>query len=737
MSSRRRRARRVGGTSAGTIVLRVAAVFAVVFLLIVAAAAVAAGATVSSYLKDLPTADNPNAFKVAEATMIYSADHKLLARFYLENRTVVPISEMSSDLANGVVAIEDSRFYVHNGVDPRGILRAVFADLSRGNKSQGASTIDQQYIRNTILLNERTSRTLARKIREAYLAMEFDKLYTKQQILQMYLNTIYFGEGAYGAEAASETYFSKHAKDLTLAQAALLAGLPQSPSGLDPYVNPKGALERRTSVLDAMLVNGYITQTEHDKAVAEPIKLHRKVDPLEGIYAAPYFVSYVRQQLQQQYSPAQVFKGGLTVYTTINMKMQKQAERAAATVTHSKSAPEVALVAIDPRNGQIKAMVGGRNYLKNKFNLAAQAHRQPGSSFKTFVLTTAIDEGIPATYQIDSSSPAIIPTKPRPWVVNNDEGSGHGMVSLDEATALSINCVYARLIWSLGAKKVALMARRMGIQTPLPNYPSIALGSKNCTPLEMASAYGTLATEGVHYPATCITKIVDPNDQVIYQLKPHGTRAIRPEVAYAVTNTLKGVLEYGTASGQSIGRPAAGKTGTSQNFRDAWFVGYTPQLVTAVWSGYTHERTIYWNGSHAFGGTLAAPVWNKFMRAALSGQPRLNFASQSSPHYSTSKLHVLNSGRSSSPKIVGLSLGSATSKLQNAGYTYSVKYVTSNSPKGTVVGTSAHGGTIVILVSSGPAPKPKPKPKPTGGGTGGGGGNGGGGSGGTTQPAGP
>lgn len=664
MSSRRRRARRSKRGTAGRIVLQITAAVAVVFLLSSVVAAAAAAATVQSYLRNLPNADNPDAFKVAEATKIYSADGKLLARLYLENRTVVPLSEMSTNLANGVVAIEDSRFYQHHGVDPYGIMRAIVVDIARGSASQGASTIDQEYVRNTILLNEATTKSIARKVREAYLAVQLDKRFSKQQILQMYLNTIYFGEGAYGAESASETYFGKHAKDLTLAQAAVLAGLPQSPSALDPYDNPAGALQRRGSVLKAMLTNHYITQADYVSAMAEPMKLHRAYDPLEGIYAAPYFVSYVKKQLQQQYSPAVVFKGGLSVYTTINMKMQRQAEKAAATVTHKKGAPEVALVAIDPRNGDIKAMVGGRNYLKNKFNLATQAHRQPGSSFKTFVLTTAIDEGMPPYYKIDSSSPAYIPTKPHEWVVNNDEGSGSGMMSLSDATAYSVNCVYARLIWALGSRKVALMAHRMGIQTPLPNWPSIALGSRNCTPLEMASAYGTLATEGIHYSPVAVTKVVAPGGTVMFAIKPHGTRVIRPEVAYAVTDVLKGVLDFGTAGGEGIGRPAAGKTGTSQDHRDAWFVGYTPQLVTAVWSGYTRERTIYWQGSKAFGGSLAAPVWNKFMRAALANQPKLNFASQGSPHYSSASFHVQNTGRGSAPKNNG---GSTTQGGAGAG----------------------------------------------------------------------
>lgn len=715
MSSRRRRARRSTRSSAATIALSITAALAVFFVLVLAATGVAGAVTIQGYLKGLPDANNPEAFKVAEATRIYSADGKLLARLYLENRTVVPMSKISTDLVDGVVSVEDERFYQHNGVDPQGIMRAALTNLAAGSAEEGASTITQQYVRNTILLNERTNITPARKVREAYLAMELEKRFDKREILHMYLNTIYFGEGAYGAEAASQVYFAKHANQLTLGQAALLAGLPQSPSRLDPYDNLEGALARRKEVLDAMLANGHITAAERDEAHAEPVKLKRQVEPLEGIYAAPFFVSYVKKELQKQYSPAVVFKGGLTVHTSIDMKMQKAAEKATARIK-GKNAPEVALVAIDPRTGHVKAMVGGRDYSKNKYNLATQAHRQAGSSFKTFVLVTAIDMGMPPSYRIDSSSPAYIPTKPKPWVAANSEGSGRGLVTLQSATTASINTVFARLIWALGAKKVAQTAKRMGIQTRLGTYPSMALGAANVTPFEMASAYGTLATGGVQNAPTGITKVVGPDGTVIYQHKPKGRRVLRPEVAYAATNVLRGVISGGTARRAQIGRPAAGKTGTSQDHRDVWFVGYTPQLVTSVWVGHRQEKTIYWGGSRAFGGTVAAPIWAAFMKSALAGQPKLNFAKAKSPKYTPSKFKVI--GGTKGPSVTGMSLNAAIGKLTAGGYDYTVEYVNSSKPKGTVVSVKVKGNTIVLLVSKGPTVKPPPS---TGGGGGGGG----------------
>ncbi len=348
-------------------------------------------ALVQTWLKDLPDYKSKNAFEVAQATKIYSADGKLLARLYLENREVVPISVIATSLTDGMVSIEDERFYSHSGVDPIGLVRAVVKTAS-GNR-QGASTITQQYVRNTLLLDERTQMTATRKVREAYLALELEKRYNKTQILEMYLNTVYFGEGAYGAEAAAQTYFARPAKDLTLAQGALLAGLVQSPSRLDPYDNPEGAVARRGEVLGRMLYNDKITPAQYEQAKAEPLALMRTKEPKDGVYMAPYFVAHVKKALQQQFTPATVFKGGLTVHTTLDTRLQGYAESAAKGAFKKSGDPEVALVSIDPRTGYVKALVGGRDYAKRKFNLATQGYRQPGSSFKTFVLASAIDAG--------------------------------------------------------------------------------------------------------------------------------------------------------------------------------------------------------------------------------------------------------------------------------------------------------------------------------------------------------
>lgn len=630
MTRKRARARR--HHSVIPTLVRVFAVTTVASISLILTGAVVAFAVVSSWLDDLPDYDSPDAYQVAEATRVYSADGKLLARLYLENRTVVPMSAISTDLIEAVIAVEDARFYSHDGVDLQGIARAAVIDILAGDTKEGASTITQQYVRNTVLFEERTDISFARKAREAFLARELEKHKDKDEILELYLNAIYFGEGAYGAQAAAQTFFSKDAADLTLAEAALLAGMPQQPSRLSPFENPERALARRGQVLTRMLVNGYITLEEYNETMDAPLGLRRAPDWTDGIISAHYFVSHVRKLLQQEYSPSLVFEGGLEVHTTLDTRMQESAERAVFDFLDQPNDPDAALVSIDPRDGHIKALVGGEDYEINKFNLATQGRRQPGSSFKTYVLVAALEaEMSPARY-FDSSSPAHIPTEPM-WEVSNSEGRGRGMITLETATRSSVNTVFARLIWELndgrssGAQKVAEVARRMGITSDVPAYPSIALGSHNVTPLDMASAFGTLATNGEHFPPIAITKVIDKHGDVVFEAKPEGRRALDPYVAYAATQVHEGVITAGTGRAANIGRPAAGKTGTSQNYRDAWFVGYTPDLVTSVWVGY-YERELPMlsvHGRRGFGGTLAAPIWAAYMKEALEGRPVLDF----------------------------------------------------------------------------------------------------------------
>lgn len=715
------------------VILGIAAALLLGVVMMLALGTVGAYAAVTSWLRDLPDFEADDAFEVAQTTKIYSADGVLLARLYLENRTVVPLSQISTDLANAVVAVEDERFYTHDGIDPQGIARALIKDVVTGTAAEGASTITQQYVRNTILLDERTEISLARKVREAFLARELEKRKSKDEILELYLNAIYFGEGAYGAQAASQTFFSKDANDLTLAEAALLAGLPQQPSRLSPFSNPEGAQRRRNIVLSRMLANGYITAEDYEEARTAPVEVKRSPEPTDGIYTAPYFVAHVKKLLQAEYDPSLVFEGGLEIHTTIDMKMQAAAEKAVSDALPSPGDPDAALVSIDPRDGFIKALVGGEDFEANKFNLATQGKRQPGSSFKTFVLVAALEAGMPPSRLIDSSSPAKIPSTPV-WEVSNSEGRGRGYITMDSATRSSVNTAFARLIWELnddkstGAEKVSKVARRMGVRSGIPPYPSIALGSQNVTPLEMASAFGTLATNGLHAEPVAITKIIDRHGETVFEVDPEPVRALEPEIAYAATTVLRGVISGGTATRANIGRPAAGKTGTSQNYRDAWFVGYTPDLVTSVWVGYYEKETPMLNvhGRRGFGGTVAAPIWATFMRAALDGRPKLDFEKVKPPVYTfkQEKLAV------AVPSLVGMTLAEARSAIEESGFGLAaVEVHHDTAPPGTIVAqTPAAGGkaniktVVTVQISKGkapaapppapPAPKPTPDPKP-------------------------
>ncbi|MCL4554744.1 MAG: PBP1A family penicillin-binding protein, partial [Actinobacteria bacterium] len=696
------------------------------FILFAVGGAGGAYGLVTSWLQDLPDYEDPRAFEVAQATRIYSADGVLLARLFLENRTVVPKSEISTYLVEATVAVEDERFFEHPGVDPQGILRAFINSFIKGRGLEGASTLTQQYIRNTILVDERTDITFRRIYPCAYLALELEKRKSKEQILELYLNAVYYGEGAYGAQAAARVYFSKDAADLTLAEAALLAGLPQRPGRLSPYDNPDGALERRAHVLERMYVNDYITREEYESAMAEPLNLKRADEPLHGIYSAHYFVAHVRRLLQDDFDQSLVFQGGLTVHTTLDTRLQGYAENAVFSALGQPGDPDAALVSVDPRNGHIRAMVGGRDYATNKFNLATQGSRQPGSAFKTFVLVAAMEDGMPPHRLMDSSSPAVIRTTP-PWEVSNSEGRGRGLISIDRATAISVNTVFARLIWDLnerggktGAQKVADVSQRMGITTNVPALPSIALGSQNVTPLEMAAAYGTLATNGLAFPPIAITKVEAADGAVVYEAEPESTKAIEPEIAYAATTVLEGVISRGTASRARIGRPAAGKTGTSQNNRDAWFAGYTPQLSTAVWVGH-YETELPMNnvrGRRGFGGTLAAPIWADFMRAAHQGLPVMNFDSQPRPDYIWKPEW---DSRISVPALAGMNRAQITDAMEEAGLRAAfTEAFNATVPAGQIVSQRPEGGarvrdnTVVnIVISRGPAPRaPTPAPTP-------------------------
>ncbi|MBQ6454410.1 MAG: transglycosylase domain-containing protein, partial [Coriobacteriales bacterium] len=489
--------------------------FATAFIFVCTVGVIGVVKLCDSWLVDLPDYSSADAFNLAEPTKIYAADGEtLLAALYLENREPVSYDEVSPYVFQATVCTEDERFYKHHGVDYRGIIRAFWNNMRSGATSEGASTITQQFIRNTILIDEMNDITLRRKVREAYLAIQVERMYSKEDILMMYLNTINYGDGAYGIQAASQNYFSKDASDLTLSEAALLAGLPQAPSRLNPFNNYEAAIARRNTVLRRMLRNEAITQEQYDEALAETIVLEKKDMGNNGVFQQPYFVDFVKRQLLEDYTVNEIFKGGWTVYTTLDMNLQAAAEWSCYRALEGQADDlEVALCSVDPDTGYIVAMFGGKDYYSDQYNLATQAHRQCGSSFKMFTLTCAVEEGMSPGTMFNGSSPMTI----NGWTVANASSGNYGSISLEAATWYSLNTVYAQLIDQLGPSKVVDVAHRMGITSPLGNHDAITLGTEGVTCLEMASAFGTLATGGTHVEPICITKIVDRNGNVIYE----------------------------------------------------------------------------------------------------------------------------------------------------------------------------------------------------------------------------
>ena len=568
-------------------------------------------------------------------TFVYAANGSLLGSIPAEkNRQPVALSQMSPWMAKATVAIEDRRFYKHGGVDYKGIVRAAIRDLRAGKVVQGGSTITQQLVRNLYISRQRTFK---RKIKEACLAIKLARNKSKDWILGSYMNAVYYGNHAYGIEAAAQTYFSRRARTLTLDQSALLAGLPQAPSIFDPIHRPLDALERRDEVLRAMLENGVLTRRQFASAIADR-DLHLVPGKLYTRIREPYFFSYVRDQLIAEYGANTVRTGGLKVYTTIDPRLQAAARRAIVDTLSSRTDPASALVSIDPATGAIKAMAAVTpGSSGNEFNLVAQAKRQAGSTFKMFVLAAAVDEGInPATtyyvsgpfhYQPDPYSPA--------WNVTTYDHTYLGSTSIANATLHSDNTVYAQLTLDVGPKKVAEMAHRLGVRSPLTTkegayVPSLGLGAIPVSPLDLASSYATIAAGGIYSKPMAIRKVVLGNGKVDTDAgwaEPSRKRVISPGVAYTVTQILEQNMQYGTGTGAYFGRPAAGKTGTTDNYADAWFCGYTPQLEATIWIGYPRGEVPMLNvhGIAVSGPTFPATIWKSFMATAVGRKQPVDF----------------------------------------------------------------------------------------------------------------
>lgn len=593
-------------------------------------------AVYNDWISDLPRL-NSDAFNYAEDSYMYAADGTtLLAKFQLEKRDPIELSQVSEPAIKGTIDIEDVRYYDHNGVDPQGIIRALVNNLT-GGSLEGASTITQQLVRNTALTEEANDITLKRKAREAELALEMEKRYSKDEILTMYLNTINYGDGCYGIQAAARNYYQVDAKDLSLAQASVLVGIPQSPTAFNPKENPEACLQRRNHVLERMLYAGDITQEQYDTTVASGLELNPAPDePEQGIYAYPYFTSFVRDELMQEdniygCSYADLFEGGLRIYTTLDVDMQNKADEACANqYGRMDEGMDAALVAMDPKNGNVKALVGGNDFYSDQWNIATQGGRPTGSTFKAFTLAAAIESGISPQTTIDCSNPV---TLANGQTINNFGNASYGMRTIDDATAISSNTGYYRLAEQIGVTKLIDMAHRLGIDADLSPYPIITLGTENVTPLEMAEAYSSFASGGIHHDYVVITRIENKNGDVMYESPNDGERVIDEGVASEVTKVLRGVFEksYATAygSGPSNGQPVAGKTGTGVDYRDHWLVGYSPALTCAAWIG---NRD--YSSTSAY--LTANSLWHDFMSMALADYEITPFATTSNSYSGTS-----------------------------------------------------------------------------------------------------
>jgi penicillin-binding protein 1A len=562
---------------------------------------------------------------IGQNSFVYAADGSLLGAIPAErNRQPVTLEGMSKWVTEATVAVEDRRFYEHGGLDYEGIVRAAVKNLESGHVVQGGSTITQQLVRNLYIGNERS---LERKIKEACLARKVEKGHTKDWILTSYLNQVYFGNHAYGVEAAAQTYFSKHAKTLNLVEAALIAGMPQAPSVYDPFQRPNEAVRRRNEVLGAMLSAHYIDRAQHDEAVASRLKLKRG-----HIYTKirePFFFSYVREELIAKYGANTVRGGGLKVYTTIVPRFQKLAARAIKQTLYYPNDPAAAIVSINPKNGAIRAMtavIPGKKH--TQFNLAAQGRRQAGSSFKPFVLTEAIREGINPDSTMYLSAPFHWQPDPysEPWDVSTYGGDYSGPSTITQATLRSDNTVYARLTLDVGPEKVVQTAHRMGIKTKLEPVASVGLGSNSVGVLEMAVAYATIAARGVRSEPMAIRKVVLPNGKVDAGAgwgHPKRKRVLSDGVAYQVAKILKMNIQAGTGTGADPGFVAGGKTGTTEDWGDAWFAGITTNASTVVWVGYPNAKIPMTavHGIRVVGGTFPATIWRLFMVPAFGKHP--------------------------------------------------------------------------------------------------------------------
>ena len=597
----------------------------IIVSLVLFVGAALAGSSMLYYvlLKELPSIAALKDYRPSITTRVYADNHELIDEFFLEDRKVIKYENIPKMVIQAFVAAEDARFFQHKGFDMQSMSRAFFKNLEAGRIVQGGSTITQQVAKTLYLSSEKS---YMRKIKEALLAYKIDTYLTKEEIITLYLNHIYLGHGTYGIEAASQGYFGKSTSDLTLAEAALLAGLPKAPSNYSPYLHPERAYQRQAYVLTRMLEDGYITEAQKKQALTRALRF-RSIKPKDKI--APYFIENVRRYIQEKYGSDVLYKEGLEVYTTLNIPMQKAAREAVEQGLreleeregYEKGLVQGSLFAMDPKTGAIRAMVGGRNFNRSEFNRATQSRRQPGSAFKPLIYTAAFDKGMtPATVIVDA--PIIYPDPSSPdgvWKPKNFDGKFQGPTTLHNALVHSRNIITIKLLEEIGVDYAASYATNMGITSTLTKNLSMALGTSGVTLQELVRAYGVLANEGKRVQPFFITKIVDRTGHVFEEAQVKVEQVIDPRIAFMTSYVMQDVVESGTGQRvKRLGRPVAGKTGTTDDTRDAWFMGFTPSLVAGVWVGFDQERSL---GRQEVGGRAAAPIWLYFAEKALQGMP--------------------------------------------------------------------------------------------------------------------
>nr|WP_242033473.1 penicillin-binding protein 1A [Phormidium sp. FACHB-592] len=577
--------------------------------------------------RNLPDVRILRSYVPSETTHIYDVKGKLLTSIHGEaNREVVPLDQISPDLKRAVLAIEDSYFYSHRGVNPGAVLRAFLANWSTGATVEGGSTLTMQLVKNLFLTPKRA---FSRKVAESVLALRLEQIFSKEQVFEMYLNQVYWGHNTYGAETAAESYFGKSSAKLTLAESAMMAGLIQAPESLSPFIDYKGAKQRQLTVLRRMKDLNWITPQEEAVARKQPLKLG-KITSFQGS-TIPYVTEAAVQELTKRFGKDAVLKGGMRVQTTVDTKLQRVAEDVvkrghANLVNQGVYADQMALVAVDPRTHFVKAMVGGVDHRKSQYNRAMQSLRQPGSALKPFVYYTAFASGRYAPDSTVSDSPVSYPDGYEYYSPQNYDNSFAGPMSIRRALEQSRNVPVVRLGQDIGLNKVIDVMRTIGVRSPIEPVVSLPLGSVDLTPLEMAGAYATFASNGWYSETTLIVQVTDSTGNILLDNTPKPQLVLDPWSTASLTDVLQGVITRGTGVSARLDRPAAGKTGTTSSERDIWFVGYVPQLSTAVWVGNDDYRPI---GRGATGGGYVAPVWRDFMQQALRDVPVENFRSPS------------------------------------------------------------------------------------------------------------